>query len=127
VRIARAMPIYRAREIIYSGRKDYMARDMYEMGFLTRVFKDDEFEAKFSEVVANISSKKAIALRMGKEVMGRSLECGSLDAALAIERNAIQWLTYAPDIQAIMDTFRKKPEDLVATQKKANIASDEKK
>jgi enoyl-CoA hydratase/carnithine racemase len=127
VRIARAMPIYRAREIIYSGRKDYMARDMYEMGFLTRVFKDDEFEAKFNEVVANISSKKVIALRMAKEVMGRSLECGSLDAALAIERNAIQWLTYAPDIQAIMDTFRKKPEDLVAAQKKANIESDTKK
>jgi enoyl-CoA hydratase/carnithine racemase len=127
VRIARAMPIYRAREIIYSGRKDYMARDMYEMGFLTRVFKDDEFEAKFNEIVANISLKKVIALRMAKEVMGRSLECGSLDAALAIERNAIQWLTYAPDIQAVMEQFRKKPEDLVASQKKANIASDEKK
>jgi enoyl-CoA hydratase/carnithine racemase len=127
VRIARAMPIYRAREIIYSGRKDYMASDMYEMGFLTRVFKDDEFEAKVNEVVANISSKKVIALRMAKEVMGRSLECGSLDAALTLERNAIQWLTYAPDIQAIMDTFRKKPEDLVAAQKKANIESDIKK
>ena len=127
VRIARAMPIYRAREIIYSGRKDFLARDMYEMGFLTRVFKDEEFEAKFSEVVANISSKKVIALRMGKEVMGRSLECGSLDAALALERNAIQWLTYAPDIQAVMDTFRKKPEDLVSAQKKANIESDTKK
>ncbi|HVP77033.1 MAG TPA: enoyl-CoA hydratase/isomerase family protein [Thermodesulfobacteriota bacterium] len=127
VRIARAMPIYRAREIIYSGRKDFLARDMYEMGFLTRVFKDDEFEEKFSEVVANISSKKIIALRMGKEVMGRSLECGSMDAALALERNAIQWLTYAPDIQALMDGFRKKPEDLVNQQKNANIASDEKK
>src|SRR5512137_164461 len=127
VRIARAMPIYRAREIIYSGRKDFLARDMYEMGFLTRVFKDDEFEAKFNEIVANISMKKPIALRMGKEVMGRSLECGSLDAALALERNAIQWLTYAPDIQAVMDTLRKKPEDLVAAQKQANIASDEKK
>jgi len=127
VRIARAMPIYRAREIIYSGRKDYRARDMYEMGFLTRVFEDDEFEAKFGEVVANISSKKAIALRMAKEVMGRSLECGSMDAALALERNAIQWLTYAPDIQAIMDSYRQKPEDLVAMQKQANIASDAKK
>ena len=97
---------------------------MYEMGFLTRVFKDDEFEARFAEVVGNISSKKTIALRMAKEVMGRSLECGSLDAALA--RNAIQWLTYAPDIQAMMDTFRQKPEDLVITQKQANIASDQK-
>ena len=127
VRIARAMPIYRAREIIYSGRKDFLAKDMYEMGFLTRVFKDEEFEDKFNEVVANISSKKIIALRMAKEVMGRSLECGSLDAALALERNAIQWLTYAPDIQAIMDTFRKNPEGLVNQQKQANIASDEKK
>jgi enoyl-CoA hydratase/carnithine racemase len=127
VRIARAMPIYRAREIIYSGRKDFLAGDMYEMGFLTRVFKDEEFEVKFNEVVANISSKKVIALRMGKEVMGRSLECGSLDAALALERNAIQWLNYAPDIQAIMDGFRKKPEDFVLQQKKANVASDVKK
>ncbi|HOE32130.1 MAG TPA: enoyl-CoA hydratase/isomerase family protein [Smithellaceae bacterium] len=127
VRIARAMPIYRAREIIYSGRKDFPARDMYEMGFLTRVFKDDEFEAKFSEVVTNISLKKPIALRMGKEVMGRSLECGSLDAALALERNAIQWLIYAPDIQSVMDTLREKPEVLVAAQKQANVASDKKK
>jgi len=126
VRIARAMPIYRAREIIYSGRKDFLARDMYEMGFLTRVFKDDEFEAKFGEVVANISSKKVIALRMAKEVMGRSLECGSLDAALALERNAIQWLIYSPDIQSVMDTLREKPEVLVAAQKQANVASDKK-
>ncbi len=127
VRIARAMPIYRAREIIYSGRKDFLASDMYEMGFLTRVFQDEDFEAKFNEVVANISSKKVIALRMGKEVMGRSLECGSLDAALALERNAIQWLNYAPDIQAVMDQFRAKPEMLVDQQKKANVASDAKK
>lgn len=126
-RIVRAMPIYRAREIIYSGRKDFRAGEMYEMGLLTRVFKDDEFETKFSEVVANISLKKPIALRMAKEVMGRSLECGSLDAALALERNAIQWLNHAPDIQAIMEQFRKKPEDLVAQQKKANIDSDVKK
>ncbi|MGD0278505.1 MAG: enoyl-CoA hydratase/isomerase family protein [Smithella sp.] len=127
VRIARSMPIYRAREIIYSGRKDFLAKDMYEMGFLTRVFKDDEFEAKFNEVVTNISTKKPIALRMGKEVMGRSLECGSLDAALALERNAIQWLIYSPDIQAVMDTLREKPEVLVAAQKQANVASDKKK
>jgi enoyl-CoA hydratase/carnithine racemase len=126
VRIARSMPIYRAREIIYSGRKDFLAKDMYEMGFLTRVFKDDEFEAKFNEVVANISSKKPIALRMGKEVMGRSLECGSLDAAMALERNAIQWLIYSPDIQSVMETLREKPEVLVAAQKQANAASDKK-
>ena len=127
VRLPRSMPVFRAREIIYSGRKDFLAGEMFEMGLLTRVFKDEEFEARFDEVVANIGSKKVIALRMAKEVMGRSLECGSLDAALALERNAIQWLNYAPDIQAAMEVFRIKPDGLVDQQKKANIESDRKK
>jgi enoyl-CoA hydratase/carnithine racemase len=127
VRIARSMPIFRAREIIYSGRKDYPAREMFEMGFLTRVYPDDSFESDFEAVIANLASKKPIAMRMGKEVMAKSLECGSIDAALALERNAIQWLVYAPDVQAVMEGFRKKPEDLVKQQKDANIAADVKK
>jgi enoyl-CoA hydratase/carnithine racemase len=127
VRIARSMPIFRAHEIIYSGRKDYPAREMYEMGLLTRVFPDETFEEDFNTVIANLAGKKPIALRMGKEVMAKSLECGSIDAALAMERNAIQWLIYSPDIQAVMDNFRKKPEDLVKAQKDANVASDVKK
>lgn len=110
VRLPRSMPIFRAREVLYTGKKDYTAAQMYEMGLLTRVFNDDEFESKFAEVVQLIASKKQIALRMGKEIMARSLECGSIDAALALERDAIQWLVYAPDIQALMETFRKKPE-----------------
>lgn len=126
-RIGRSMPAFRTREIIYSGRKDYPAREMYEMGFLTRVFPDETFDADFEAVVANLSAKKPIAVRMAKEVMVKSLECGSIDAALAMERNAIQWLVYSPDIQTIMDNFRKKPEDLVKQQKDANIASDVKK
>ncbi len=124
VRIARSMPVFRAREVIYSGRKDYPAREMYEMGFLTRVFPDDSFDSDFDAVIANLAGKKPIAVRMAKEVMAKSLECGSIDSALAMERNAIQWLVYAPDIQAVMDNFRKKPEDLVKQQKDANVASD---
>ncbi len=106
-RIVRSMPIFRAREILYSGRKDYTARDMFEMGLLTRVFKDEEFEEQFEKAVALLAAKKPIALRMGKEVMARSADGGSIDTALAVERNGIQWLTYAPDVQAMMDQFRK--------------------
>ncbi len=126
-RIVRSMPIFRAREIIYSGRKDYTAREMFDMGLLTRVFPDNEFEEKFEEMVAHISLKKPIALRMAKEVMAKSLECGSMDAALALERNAIQWLIYAPDIQSVMDEFRKDPDQLTQIQKASNKASDVKK
>lgn len=127
VRIARSMPIFRAREIIYSGRKDYPAREIFEMGLLTRVFPDESFESDFEAVVANLAAKKPIAVRMGKEVMARSLECASIDAALALERNAIQWLIFAPDVQAVMDALKKEPEVLVSAQKAANIASDVKK
>ncbi len=125
VRIARAMPLQRAREVIYSGRRDYTARDFYEMGLLTRVFDADRFEEKFAEAVANIAGKKAIALRMGKEVLARSLETPSLDAALALERNAVQWLNNAPDNQAAMAALRQNPDALVQRQRAANLGSDQ--
>ncbi|MBU0991021.1 MAG: enoyl-CoA hydratase/isomerase family protein [Proteobacteria bacterium] len=124
VRIARAMPIYRAREIIYSGRKDYTAREMYEMGFLTRVFKDEAFEDHFNAIVSNISSKEVNALRMGKEVMMGSLECSSLDAALSLERNAIQWLSNDPEKVKAREAFLKDSKVFVEKQKMANIDAD---
>ncbi|MGP0023853.1 MAG: enoyl-CoA hydratase/isomerase family protein [Streptosporangiaceae bacterium] len=124
VRIARAMPSHRAREVIYSGRKDYTARDFYEMGLLTRVFDAGRFEEKFAGTVANIAGKKAIALRMGKEVLTRSVEVPGLEAALALERNAIQWLTNAPDTQAALAALRQNPDALVQSQRAANVGSD---
>jgi enoyl-CoA hydratase/carnithine racemase len=123
-RLPRSMPIFRAREIIFSGRKDYTAREMYDMGLLTRVFKDDEFEAQFKKTVTNIASKKPIALRMGKEIMARSTDGCDLETALAVERNGIQWLTYAPDVQKMMDQFREAPDKLTQSQKESNIRSD---
>jgi enoyl-CoA hydratase/carnithine racemase len=125
-RLPRSMPVFRAREIIFSGRKDYTAREMYDMGLLTRVFEDDEFDNRFEEVVTNIASKKPVALRMGKEIMARSVDGCDIETALAVERNGIQWLTYAPDIQAIMDQFRSQPDQLTQQQKQRNIASDAK-
>jgi enoyl-CoA hydratase/carnithine racemase len=124
-RLPRSMPIFRAREIIYSGRKDYTAREMYDMGLLTRVFKDGEFEAQFERVVNNIASKKPAALRMGKEIMARSVDGCDMETALAVERNGIQWLTYAPDIQKMMDQFRSSPEKLTQSQRKSNIQADQ--
>jgi len=123
-RLPRSMPVFRAREIIFSGRKDYTANEIYEMGLLTRVFKDDAFEAKFEQVVKNMASKKPVALRMGKEIMARSLDGCDIETALAVERNGIQWLTYAPDIQKMMDQFRSDPNRLSKRQKQQNIDSD---
>jgi enoyl-CoA hydratase/carnithine racemase len=103
VRLPRSMPVFRAREIIYSGRKDYTARDMYDMGLLTRVFPDDVFETEFGKIIDNLSRKKPIALRMAKEIMDKAMDGTSLETALAVERNGITWLVYAPDIQSLLN------------------------
>lgn len=124
-RLPRSMPVFRAREIIFSGRKDYTAREMYEMGLLTRVFADDAFEEKFARVVDTIAAKKPIALRMGKEIMARAVDGCDIETALAVERNGIQWLTYAPDVQAMMDQFREAPGRLAKSQRQRNIESDQ--
>ena len=126
-RLPRSMPVYRAREMVYSGRKDYAAGEMYEMGLLTRVYKDEEFEKKFEEMVGIIGAKSPIALRMGKEVMERSAEGGSIDTALAVERNAIQWLQNSPAIQAALDVYREKPDQFTQKQKESNVEADVKK
>ena len=111
-------------EIIYSGRKDYSAADMYDMGLLTRVFSDEEFEEKFEEVVANISSKKPAALRMGKEIMAKTFEGCGLDAALALERNGIQWLNNSPEALAALAAFKGAPRGFMKKQRKDNIKAD---
>ena len=125
-RLPRSMPVFRAREIIFSGKKDYTARELYEMGLLTRVFEDDEFEAEFGKVVRNIAAKKPSALRIGKEIMARSVDGCDLETALAVERNGIQWLTYSPEIQMMMDRYRTDPGQMTQYQKQQNrqVASE---
>jgi len=125
-RLARRMPLMRAKEVLFSGRKDYTAVEMYEMGLLTRVLKDEEFETKSEAAIANIATKSPIALRIGKEIMDRSAEGGNIHTALAIERNGIQWLEAAPEVQAFMAQFKEDPANLTKAQKERNIASDEK-
>ena len=94
-RLARTLPIFRAREILLTGRKDYTAREIYDMGLLTRVYAEEEFEQKVEAVVSDLAAKSADALRMGKSVINRSFEGINWDAAMTLERNAIMWLFYS--------------------------------
>jgi len=95
VRLARSLPIFRAREILLTGRKDYTADELYEMGLLTRVYPEEEFDAKVDEMVALIAANPADSLRMGKAVCNYSFQGLPWDAAMAIEREAIAWLFHS--------------------------------
>ena len=63
---------------------------------------------------------------MAKEIMARSADGGSIETALAVERNGIQWLIYSPDIQSMLDMYRETPDQLTKDQRESNIASDAK-
>lgn len=123
-RIVRSIPVFQAREIIYSGRRDYSAREMYDKGLLTRVFSDDEFDKEFEGIVANIGSKSPIAIRMGKEVMARSFEGCSVETMLALERNSIQWLTNSPEVQSVFAKFKEAPDGFTKAQKASTEKTD---
>ena len=95
VRLARTLPIFRGREILLSGRKDYTANEFYDMGLLTRVYPAEEFDAAVDEMVAVLAANPADSLRMGKAVLNYSFQGLPWDAAMAIEREAIAWLFHS--------------------------------
>ena len=101
VRLAKSLPIFRGKEILLSGRKDYTAREIYEMGLLTRVYPDEEFDAAVDEMVAGFCQKPADALRMGKAVLNQSFQGIPWDTAMMIERTAIAWLFHSDHVQAL--------------------------
>lgn len=112
-RIARSMPIHRAKEILLTGRKDYTAAEIYEMGLLTRVYNPEEIDGKVDAIVNEMAARSADALRMGKSVLNRSFEGIPWDAAMTIERNAIAWLyhsEYATNLRNLA-LASMKPED----------------
>ena len=101
VRLARCLPILRGREILISGKRDYTADDFYEMGLLTRVYAENEFEQKVDEMVAVLCGNPADSLRMGKAVLNRSFDGLPLDHAMAIERSAIAWLFHSEHVTTL--------------------------
>lgn len=103
VRLARCLPIFRGREILLSGRKDYTAGEVYEMGLLTRVYADEELEGKVDGMVAVLCEKPADSLRMGKAVMKEAFDGIPLDTAMNIERTAITWLFHSELVTSLRE------------------------
>ena len=95
VRLARSMPIFRAKEMLLTGRRDFTAEEVYEMGLLTRVIPDDKLDAHVDAVLNDLAMKSGDALRMGKNVLNRAFEGLPWDAAMTIERSAVAWLFHS--------------------------------
>lgn len=105
VRLPRAIPPARAREMIYRG-EIINAAEALRLGLVNRVFPGRaELHAAVEKVTAEMMSKPPLALRAAKNVVNNSLTCESIEAALAIERGSIMWLISSEDAKEGIAAF----------------------
>ncbi len=108
VRLPRAIPPARAREMVYRGEIIDTAEAL-RLGLVNRVLSDrKELLAAVEEVTEEMMSKPPLALRAAKNVINNSLTCDSIEAALAIERGSIMWLTASEDAAEGINAFVEK-------------------
>ena len=108
VRLPRAISERRAKEMIYRG-EIFDAEEAHKWGLVNRVFKThEEMRQGLEQAVAEITSKPPLALRAAKNVVNNSLTCDSMEAALAIERGSIMWLSSSEDAQEGVAAFVEK-------------------
>jgi enoyl-CoA hydratase len=108
VRLPRKIPVNRAKEMIYRG-EIISAEEAYQWGLVNRVFPSKEsLYEEVEKVVAEMMAKPPLALRAAKNVINNSITCDSIEAALAIERGSIMWLTSSEDCKEGVAAFVEK-------------------
>jgi enoyl-CoA hydratase len=86
-RLLRAIPLRKAREMIYTAEK-IGAIEAEKLGLLNKVVpKGQAYEAAL-EIAKKIASKSSYTLRLAKKALTYGLEASGMDAALFIERGA---------------------------------------
>ena len=108
VRLARKIPINRAKEMIYRG-EIITADEAYQWGLVNRVLPSKEdLYGDVEKIVLEMMSKPPLAIRAAKNVINNSITCESIEAALAIERGAVTWLLPSEDCNEGVAAFVEK-------------------
>jgi len=108
VRLPRAIPAARAKEMIYRG-EVIKAPEAHQWGLVNRVFPSRaEMYQALEKTVEELVAKPPLALRAAKAIINNSATCDSIDAALAIERGTIQWLAGSEDMKEGVAAFVEK-------------------
>jgi len=94
----------RAKEIIFTARKDYDAETMYDYGFVNEVVENDELEARAWELARELAAGPPIAQKFTKRAMlaGRD----ATEAGLELEASAFGHLYTTDDLWEGLAAFQ---------------------
>ena len=106
IRLPRAVGLGRAREMIYSGRV-LDASEALAWGLVQGVFPRDGFFPKVMEYAAFLGAKSRVSLALAKSTINRGVDA-SLEAGLALEREAFCYCFCLPDAKEGIRAFLEK-------------------
>lgn len=106
IRLPRRVGLGRARELVYSGRI-VDAGEAHGMGLVDIIFPAGELDNGVTEYVEKLASKSPIALALAKSTLNRGMDA-SLEAGLALEREAFAYCFSLPDAKEGISAFLEK-------------------
>jgi len=86
-RLLRAIPVRKAREMIYTAER-IGAAEAEKLGLVNKVVPKGQVYEAALEIAKKIASKSSYTLRLAKKAVTYGLEASGMDAALFIERGA---------------------------------------
>ncbi len=106
IRLPRRVGLGRARELVYSGRT-LTAGEALDMGLVDGVFPEESFETRVEDYAGMLASKSPTALALAKSTLNRGMDA-SLEAGLALEREAFAYCFALPDAKEGISAFLEK-------------------
>ena len=105
-RLARAVGISKARELIFTG-EIIGAEEAHSIGLVAKIFEPEELLKGVLEQAKLLAAKAPAAIAMAKRVMNKGVDL-SLDAALELEKQAFGSLFGSEDQKEGMSAFLEK-------------------
>jgi enoyl-CoA hydratase len=106
IRLPRRIGLGRAREMVFSGRV-LTASEARGIGLLEAVYPEDQLIDKTMEWARLITSKSPVSIALAKSVLNRGMDA-SLEAGLAMEREAFAYCFSLPDAKEGITAFLEK-------------------
>ncbi|MGC8811799.1 MAG: enoyl-CoA hydratase/isomerase family protein [bacterium] len=104
--LPRAVGLFRAAEILYTGRV-VEAAEAEKIGLVSQVVPEEKLLTKAQEIAEQMLSKSALGLRLTKEILNNNLSAPSLEAAVEMENRNQSLLVAHPDFLKAVQNFKK--------------------